>query len=199
MIDLRRDREFFDQSDLFSYAERVRQQDESKVIDTKKKDYGGSASRSEMLCRLKQGPLSCVDAEYVVHRGQAVIGSLRDRGHRIDTSVVDGQLAYVYHGFRATVKVSKSMQEAYYRTGHWISLARQRKEIDGKKCVQCGAKDDLETHHWRYNLFAESLENDLITFCKPCHAAIHIAVSGSSVHFPRRVDESIAARLRGEA
>lgn len=196
---VRRDVVFREQPDLFSQPVRVVQPQLASKPRQERPERAGTAKRAAVLARLKEGAVSCYDADHIVHRGQAVIGDLKDRGHIIETVNIDGQLCYVYRDYRPRVKVTQTMQEAYYATPHWRQLARQRKERDGFRCVQCGCKDNLQTHHWRYNLFAESLENDLVTLCEPCHTAVHIAVSGSSVHFPRRIDEATAARLRGEA
>ena len=185
-----------EQPDLFSYTP---PKASPQIIAAVKPERVSTAKRAAVLQRLKEGPVSCHDADHIVHRGQAVVGDLKDRGHLIDTVSLNGQLCYIYQGYRPRVKVTQTMQDAYYETQHWKQLARLRKDRDGWQCVQCGCKENLDTHHWRYNLFAESLESDLITLCKPCHKAVHIAVSGSSVHFPRRVDEAIAARLRGES
>lgn len=152
--------------------------------------------RAEMLARLRTGPLSTYDAERLVHRGQAVIGALRDDGHKIELEKVNGLDHYVYYGpGHRRVRISKSLQEAYYQGAHWRETALARKRVDAFTCQQCGASDELETHHWRYQLFAESVEHDLITLCRTCHGNIHDAISGSSVHFPRTVTEDIVRRI----
>lgn len=146
----------------------------------------------------KCGFITCFDAERIVHRGQAVVGEMKARGHQIDTTAVgiDGFLGYIYRGFVAGMKrVSKSARERYYATAHWKRTAFERKEIDGFQCVQCKSSEGLETHHWRYNLFAENVQRDLITLCRQCHETMHQDISGSKVHFPRYVDETLFERM----
>lgn len=45
---------------------------------------------------------------------------------------------------------------------------------DDYTCQECGARDDLEVHHWDpYRFcFDNSLEN-LVTLCAPCHREMH--------------------------
>jgi hypothetical protein len=190
--------------DLFEWA------DQNKASAVDEKPAGRPEIRNEegklrtMLERLSAGPLSTFEAERLdyngqeVHRGQAVIGSLRAQGYLIDLVMIDGVNHYVLRGKVNLVRVTPTMQDRYYATKHWRNLAAERKEHDGYTCQQCGSKDDLETHHWRYRLFAESLLHDLITFCKACHQAIHEACRGSSIHFPRQVSEEIANQIEAE-
>jgi hypothetical protein len=156
-----------------------------------------------ILRRLSQGPLGCFEAERLtvdgvaVHRAQAVIHTMREHGHLIDTIRVNGNLAYVYNGKVEKIKAGK-YKELYYSTEHWKNLAKRRKFIDGWQCRQCGCQEDLETHHWRYDLFDECLEKDLITLCRECHESIHEAASGSGMHFPRTITRQQAERIEAE-
>ena len=124
----------------------------------------------EILSILRNGrPLSCFEVESRWHRGQAAIYNLRQDGHVIDT--IRGE--YRYRGFSGEMKtVSKHIQQKYYETSHWRSTARQRKEIDSFRCIQCSSENNLETHHWVYNLFEEDM-SELSTLCRPCHLFIH--------------------------
>jgi hypothetical protein len=154
-----------------------------------------AGKRARVLHRLQQGSMTCVQMEKIFHRGQAVVHTLRQQGHIIDTLIVEGEKSYVWRKFEPTVQVSKSMQDAYYATAHWRETARQRKQVDGWRCVQCKCSDNLETHHWAYELFSEDVQRELITLCHQCHGATHEAISGSEVHFPRTVPLSIAEKL----
>lgn len=182
-----------DEDDLFSYQW-------EQINNARPSVHGGNNESSEskrktVLERLKTGPATCYEIDHLVHRGQAVVGTLRSHGHLISTELINGVDSYVWKGFEPQVKVTKSIQDAYYETQHWITTAKQRKELDGFQCRQCGAADKLETHHWRYRLFEESVEHDLITFCRRCHKNVHDAASGSSMHFPYSVSKSIADRI----
>lgn len=166
------------------------------VVDVAARNLASeSESAQEILSCLKTGPLGTSYVESRWHRGQAAIGRLRDEGHIIHTK----QRTYVYEGFQpGRVKVTRDLQELYYRTTHWKQTALARKQIDGFACTRCGSTSELETHHWTYNLFNESMD-ELETFCRGCHEWIHELVKGSSVHFPRYVDAKIADRIRTES
>lgn len=156
-----------------------------------------------ILDALRKGPVGCRDIESMefdgtrLHRAQAVICSMRGKGHKIDTVKINGFDCYVYRGFEPRI-CSKPYKELYYTTKHWREKARTRKERDCFRCVQCGSESDLETHHWRYHLFNESVEHDLITLCSLCHQNIHDAMKGSSVHFPLTITEQEAERIQGD-
>lgn len=159
------------------------------------------ASRCEvMLERLKEGPLSTMDAESFQHRGQATIRALRERGHRIDTvSDEDGRF-YVWRSYDdSRCEVTPQIQALYYLTPHWKLLASQRREFDGHRCCQCSAFRELNVHHWQYKLFDEDMRKDLMTLCRSCHEAVHGFLSGSQVHFPRFLHRDVVARIQQEA
>lgn len=158
-----------------------------------------NTKQKKMLARLEQGPLSTVESETFLHRGQAVIGSLRDQGYEITTSTVNGEDYYVYKGIKIElVKVDAKLQDAYYTTSHWKNMSRKRREFDGNSCCQCGNKEDLEVHHWKYELFSEDYLRDLTTLCKTCHSRTHEYIRGSEVHFPNHVSKGIADRIKLE-
>ena len=54
------------------------------------------------------------------------------------------------------------------------SLRQQILRRDGWRCQSCGTMSNLEVHHmeFRSHSGADSEEN-LITFCSPCHASVH--------------------------
>lgn len=159
---------------------------------------------SAIIERLERGPASCREIDRLTPaRGQALVHALREIGYEIETIILENnRKGYRYRGFFPTVKVSKSMQEAYYRTPHWREMARKRKEIDNFTCQQCGCSgsqaNPLETHHWVYELFAECAERELVTLCRECHENIHHWIRGGACHFPRKVAQHIARRLGWE-
>ena len=153
-----------------------------------------------ILSALSRGPVGCGQLEGMefngvrLHRAQAVVCTMRNKGHKIDTLRIDGVESYVYRGFEKRID-SKPFKSLYYTTKHWRATAKARKEIDFFACRQCGSGDDLETHHWRYNLFREYIPYDLITLCRSCHILIHEAASGSGIHFPLTITEEEARRI----
>jgi hypothetical protein len=175
---------------LFNHASRA-----CVIEATVRSEQSESEKAHEILQHLLKEPLSTTFVESNWHRGQAAIGVLRDEGHVIDTV----QRQYVYRGYNpGRVKVSKELQSMYYTTSHWRAKAFERKQKDGFACTRCGSRVELETHHWKYDLFNESID-DLETFCHSCHEWIHGIVKGSSVHFPRWIDKAVADRIKSEA
>lgn len=60
----------------------------------------------------------------------------------------------------------------YIASPKWRAKREQRLQIDGYRCRALGCTTDLEVHHVTYDsLYMERME-DLITFCRECHAAI---------------------------
>lgn len=154
-----------------------------------------SEEYSRKLCEIVEAlqisDLTCIEVESRWHRGQAAIGALRGKGHIINTA----KGKYHYVGFRDDMVHTGKLQGMYYETSHWKQKARERKDFDGNRCVQCRSTEDLETHHWRYDLFNEDLD-ELSTLCKRCHENMHTLTKGSGVHFPRYITEAIAERIR---
>lgn len=144
---------------------------------------------------IRNGWLSCVVAESEpFHRGQAIKGRLVDQGHVIELEERDGCEGYVHRGYCKKVRVGK-YKELYYTTQHWIRIARLRKQMDGYCCRQCGSTANLQTHHHRYELFAEDVKRDLITYCEACHQRVHEGARGGRLHFPRYVTEAVIQRI----
>jgi len=69
----------------------------------------------------------------------------------------------------------------------------KRLRLDGLECIFCGFSFSLQVHHWRYELFAERIE-DLSTCCDECHTWIH-ENELIHIHFPHFVTPEIAVRL----
>lgn len=67
--------------------------------------------------------------------------------------------------------------ECYYwwlREYHWGYITQVIKDRDGHKCVECGAKDELEVHHivpWKRS--RDNSDENLITLCHECHMKAH--------------------------
>jgi hypothetical protein len=176
---------------------------ESAVPKAKPEPELTNESMSMILARLKEGPATCRQIDRLTPaRGQALVHSLRKMGFRIQTKLIDKQRCYVLKGHAPTIRRTKTMQERYYTTTHWKETAKLRKERDGYRCRQCGTggtpENQLETHHWVYELFCEDIETELITFCLRCHQGIHEAIRGGACHFPDVVDEETALKLGWE-
>jgi 5-methylcytosine-specific restriction endonuclease McrA len=53
-------------------------------------------------------------------------------------------------------------------------LRNQVLRRDGRKCQSCGAKSNLEVHHQEFRSHSgDDAEQNLITLCTTCHAAVH--------------------------
>ena len=168
---------------------------ESIVVPTKK-PIRQSEKLALMVEVLKLGGLTTFRAETVVHRGQAVIGDLRSRGHVIHT--ISGEYIYERGPDDDLISTTKTLQNKYYATPHWRMMSKARREVDQWKCRQCESSKDLQVHHWRYRLFHEDVKDDLITFCESCHENIHNVLRGSSVHFPHKLTQEVIDRIEGQ-
>lgn len=61
-------------------------------------------------------------------------------------------------------------KENYLKSPEWTAKRKARMAIDGKRCNHCGARHNLQVHHWNYANFGnENVETDLITLCDDCH------------------------------
>ena len=53
-------------------------------------------------------------------------------------------------------------------------LRQQILRRDGWRCQSCGAMSNLEVHHKEFRSHSgDDLEQNLITLCAACHAAVH--------------------------
>jgi hypothetical protein len=182
---------------LFNRTQTVESVVNAKCKIDKHEHNESDSSYRVVLARLRQGPLTTIDCELLVHRGQAFIRTLRKRGHVIHTKRIDGVNTYVYEKFEPVTQTTPLIREAYYKTQHWRELSKKRKEFDGFACVQCKTTTNLETHHLRYELFEESLNYDLLTLCHECHKGMHEAASGSrNMHFPLSVTQLQFERIK---
>ena len=151
--------------------------------------------KPRMIQLLRAGPLTNAElTQLVTHRFSAVIHNLRADGHHITSErVKGGTWRFRYHGHEPTTRVTQRQRSRYYASSHWRNKRRERLEFDAFQCVQCHARENLEVHHWKYELFDEQL-TDLATLCRDCHEICH-QNPNISVHFPRNVRESIAEKL----
>lgn len=124
------------------------------------------------------------------------ISQLRSKGYEIETikDADEGGFYYRFGGERVDrYAVTGSMKTAYYDSSHWRKKAEERKQFDSYCCTHCKAKTDLETHHWDYPLFNETMRH-LQTFCIDCHAMIH-SHKNVQIHFPKYVDPDTYEKL----
>ena len=55
------------------------------------------------------------------------------------------------------------------------TLSQQVLRRDGWRCQSCGSMSNLEVHHREFRSHSGSdLEENLITVCTVCHAAVHL-------------------------
>lgn len=129
------------------------------------------------------------------HRFSASLYSLREQGHRFAKQpTAGGNWRYRYLGRTPLHLVTEHLRDAYYRSTHWRAWQAKRLRFDGYRCCMCKREDDLVVHHWRFELFNETLA-DLMTLCRRCHREIHQREPGEQ-HFPRKVDEPTLQRLQ---
>ena len=71
------------------------------------------------------------------------------------------------------LKLTKEIQDAYYKSDHWRKTRETRRQQDGGCCVTCKTDLSLECHHLTYeNLFCEEMR-DLQSLCSECHKRTH--------------------------
>lgn len=161
---------------------------------TDDKRQRANTTEAIILSRLHEGPVTRNELIHVHHRFSAAIQTLREKGHSIGMETPeDGNDIYTWLFYTPMVKVTRQMQEAYYRTPHWQETRLLRYRYDDHKCVLCHGSGTLNCHHWNYQLFAEPLA-ELMTCCDICHEWLH-ELENIRVHFPRYVTPAIAVRL----
>jgi ATP-dependent DNA helicase RecQ len=61
------------------------------------------------------------------------------------------------------------------------SLRQQILRRDGWRCQSCGTMSNLEVHHMEFRSHSGSdSEENLITLCTACHAAVHVSIPRQS-------------------
>jgi hypothetical protein len=93
------------------------------------------------------------------------------------------------------VRVSEGLKVAYYDTQHWQEIREQRFKVDNYRCVACvdSCRDELQCHHFAYNIFNEQLD-ELLTVCRKHHEMIH---ENCLLKFPTGISLDHAERLLG--
>lgn len=123
-----------------------------------------------------------------------VIDKLRNaHGFQIDGAGTAETPYYMADRFQMPTRVAVTavMQAAYYETQWWQQVREARLDFDLRACVICHDDAELQVHHIKYRLFAESVY-ELITLCKPHHEAIH---DDSRLKFPSGMSVEHADRL----
>lgn len=144
---------------------------------------------------LEQCPRTTSELACVNHRFSACIHLLRQRGWEVREGRSDtGEPLWSLGSFVPRVDVTDDMKQAYYDSQHWKAKRQERLRFDDFSCCLCGMSVDLQVHHWRYDLFAEKLE-DLATLCEMCHLSIH-QNENIRIHFPHTVTPEIAEKMR---
>jgi len=136
------------------------------------------------------------------HRFSCEIQALRERGYVISKQTCkDEGVGGAYYELvyplpeEERQRITASIKSLYYKTDHWKRLSQERKAFDGYQCTLCKSPQNLETHHWRYRLFNESLM-ELQTFCARHHSAIHMV---SKIAFPSYANADVIRRIEQEA
>jgi hypothetical protein len=167
-------------------------------------DYNAKGSekvpqRAERLLKIFAAENNVVSLNKLQHvygfhvtRGRHEKQYLCDRGHVIESR--NGE--YIYKGQLANlVKVDRDLASLYYQTPHWKQVRSARIHFDRGACCQCNSVNDLQVHHWFYELFNEHTERDLMTLCAECHQALH-ANPMVSIHFPRFLPLAVIERIK---
>lgn len=62
---------------------------------------------------------------------------------------------------------------AYLATPLWQEKRRERIDLDGGKCVSCGATAPIEVHHTNYATIGDEDVAHILTLCQTCHKIEH--------------------------
>lgn len=75
----------------------------------------------------------------------------------------------------ATVLAATLTPGARYYDCRWQFIARTRRQLDGRRCVNCGARGVVLNVHHRRAVSAGGNHHlwNLITLCQACHEAAH--------------------------
>ncbi len=150
----------------------------------------------KVLRMLERGPQVSTSLMDITHRFSTCIHNLRGRGYQIHVDKMENGLSlHTLTGFVPQVEVTDEMKLAYYSTEHWAGKRTQRMDLDGYRCCNCKSEENLQVHHWHYELFNEDL-GDLMTLCESCHKRIH-EYESVKTHFPHFVPQAIADKLKG--
>lgn len=68
----------------------------------------------------------------------------------------------------------KREYQVYLTTDHWKQLRESVLRRDGYRCTRCPSQFYLQAHHKFYrSRFEDSITDDLVTLCRPCHEREH--------------------------
>lgn len=148
-----------------------------------------------ILEMLQRGPVLSTELLPVTHRFSACVHMLKKRGYQIDVEKLDdGTSLHRLIAFRPTKAVSDDLKLAYYASEHWKTTRAARMQFDEWCCCFCRSVVSLQVHHWKYDLFNESIE-DLATLCDVCHERMH-QYSSVKLSFPSHVSVEVFNRLQ---
>lgn len=67
----------------------------------------------------------------------------------------------------------KPEYQEYLQSDHWRGLRAVVMERDNHKCCHCGNPGYIAHHKYYRDHYHDSLPQDLITLCGPCHEIVH--------------------------
>lgn len=73
------------------------------------------------------------------------------------------------HDSREALQEWRCARAWYMNSSVWKEKRKERLELDGHRCVDCGATEKLMAHHLTYVRIGQEEMDDLITLCKHCH------------------------------
>lgn len=138
-----------------------------------------TSQRIDVLAQLRCGPVLKQRWESQ-NRGSRIAPAIdklkNSHGFSISKEEKGPTAYFLDDGATATpslIEVNDHLKLLYWSSDHWRTIAKERRDLDGGRCVVCHGADELRCHHLTYaRLFCESI-TDLITVCDPCHGTIH--------------------------
>lgn len=68
----------------------------------------------------------------------------------------------------------KDRYQQYLESDHWKQMRTGCFFRDGRRCLHCKSKQNLNAHHLRYRNLIDCYLSDVMTLCRRCHDAVHL-------------------------
>lgn len=95
--------------------------------------------------------------------------------------VVDGLMVQVFDDQTGRRMTREEYREVYLESPEWRAIRGLAIERAGRRCADCGLKDEsthnLDAHHLTYARLGHELLADLVVVCRRCHNERHRAVA----------------------
>jgi len=88
--------------------------------------------------------------------------------------------------------IDRTTYDAYISSPHWAARRTTIIRRDAARCRACRGRDHLEVHHRTYERFTREHDDDLVTLCAGCHAAVHTFQRRTNLPLPEATTRYLA-------